>query len=75
MWPGSASGLPYSIGINGGVFWYSAPATASHKFYTNGTNTFTIDTTGNVSCTGLISSNSGISQFKYIYILLIQMEK
>ena len=32
LWPGSASGLPYAIRINGCVLWYSAPATASHKF-------------------------------------------
>ena len=77
MWPGSASGLPYSIGSNGSFFWYSAPDTGSHNFYTNGTNTFTIDSAGNVSCSGLMTSNSGTSQFKYIYIyiLLIQMEE
>ena len=67
LWPGSGSGLPYSIGINGGVLWYSVPATGSHKFYINGTDTFTIDISGNVSCSGLITSNSGISQSKYIY--------
>ena len=44
----STSGYPYSIGINGGVLWYSAPATASHKFCNNGTNTLTIDQNGNV---------------------------
>ena len=48
LWPGSTSGYPYSIGINGGVLWYSAPATASHKFYNNRTNTLTIDQNWNV---------------------------
>ena len=49
LWPGSASGYPYSIGINSSTLWYSAPAAASHQFYNNEVNTKTIDSTGNVS--------------------------
>ena len=34
--------------MNAATLWYSVPATASHKIYNNGTNTFTIDPNGNV---------------------------
>lgn len=46
LYPGTASIYPYSIGINNSVLWYSVPSGASHKFYNNGTNTVTIDSTG-----------------------------
>ena len=46
----------------------------NHKFYNSTTNTFTIDGSGNTSCSGSITagtnivSTSGISTFKSIYI-------
>ena len=39
---------PYSLGIETGALWHSVPSGASHKFYNNGTNTLTIDNTGNI---------------------------
>jgi hypothetical protein len=45
------------LGINTNSLWYSAPSGASHNFYNNGTNTFTIDSSGNVriNTTSIIS--------------------
>lgn len=52
---GGTGVYPYSIGRNTNVLWYSAPTGASHNFYSGGTNTLTIDSTGN------ITANSGIT--------------
>jgi hypothetical protein len=40
------TGYNYSVGINTDVFWHSAPATASYKFYSGATNTATLNNTG-----------------------------
>jgi hypothetical protein len=40
------NGYPYSVGINTDVFWHSAPATASYKFYSGATNTATLNNAG-----------------------------
>ena len=58
--PGSGTGYPYSIGINGRTLWYSVPGAAAHKFYNNGTNTLTIDQNGNVG-TGYIDASYKLS--------------
>jgi hypothetical protein len=56
---GTASICPYSLGINNSTLWYSVPSGASHKFYNNGVNTLTIDSTGNIYAnSGLISINA-----------------
>jgi len=39
-------GYAYSVGINTDVFWHSAPATASYKFYSGATNTATLNNVG-----------------------------
>ena len=44
------------------MLWYSAPATASHKFYNNGTNTLTIDQNGNVGI-GYIDTSYKLSVY------------
>ena len=40
------NGYPYSVGINTDIFWHSAPATASYKFYSGATNTATLNNAG-----------------------------
>ena len=74
IYKGTASTYPYSLGINASTLWYSVPATATHKWYSGGTNNMTLDgtnnltVTGNINSGGIITSASGISTFKYIYI-------
>jgi hypothetical protein len=71
---GTGSLYPYSLGINASTLWYSVPATATHKWYSGGTNNMTLDgtnnltVTGNINSSGIITSGSGISTFKRILI-------
>ena len=48
LYAGTATSFPYSLGINTNTLFYSVPANASHKFYNGGTNTLTIDSSGNL---------------------------
>lgn len=56
LYPGTASLYPYSLGINTNTLWYSTPTSASHKFYSGGTNTLTLDNLGNLTAIGIIDS-------------------
>ena len=42
LYPGSGSNFPYSLGINAGVLWYSAPNTAIHSWYISGNSYMTL---------------------------------
>jgi hypothetical protein len=64
---------PYSLGINTNSLWYSVPSGASHNFYNNGTNTLTIDSTGNVGIGTApdVTYRLNVSDYvklKYLYI-------
>ena len=52
----------YGFGITAGTVMYSSQS--FHKFYnsSNNANTFTIDSTGNVSCSGSITSGLILTQ-------------
>ena len=53
---GSSTTYPYSIGINTNTIWYSIPSGASHKFYSGGVNTLTLDNLGNLTTSGSIDT-------------------
>ena len=55
---GGAGFHPYSIGRNTNELWFSTPAATSFKFYTAGTNTFTLNPTGNLTVNGTITNGS-----------------
>ncbi len=64
---GTASIYPYSLGINTNTLWYSAPSGASHKFYNNGVNTFTIDSTALTN----YNSSTTFGIIHLVHVLLI----
>ena len=74
LYQGNASSYPYSLGINTSTLWYSAPATASHRWYIGGANNMTLNSANSLTVSGsiiagrVITSASGISTFRYIYI-------
>ncbi len=47
------------MGINTNELWYSVPSGASHKFYNNGTNKLTINSSGNL---GIGTTNNIVSR-------------
>jgi hypothetical protein len=51
----------YGFGIASGTLMYSSQS--FHKFYnsSNNANTFTIDSTGNISCTGTLTTGSNLT--------------
>ena len=53
---------PYSLGINASQLWYSAPTGAKHSFYINGTEYFTINSTGSLN---VVSDDTYIASFKH----------
>jgi hypothetical protein len=59
-------GEDYGFGVNGYTLRYNAALSASHKFYTGSTNTFTIDDTGNISTTGTITEAGTLLTSKYL---------
>jgi len=59
LYSGSVSTYPYSFGINTNELWYSTPSGASHKFYNNGTNILTLNSTGDITISGSINITSG----------------
>jgi len=50
LWNGDSGNYPYSLGMNNNTMWYSTPNGASHKFYTNGSNTVTFNQSFNIIC-------------------------
>lgn len=58
LYSGSVSTYPYSFGINNNELWYSAPLGASHKFYNNGTNILTLNSSGNITISGSMNITS-----------------
>lgn len=55
--PGSAANTyPFSLGVNTNYLWYLVPPSKSHKFYSGGTNTLTLDGSGNLTATGEINA-------------------
>ena len=61
-------GEDYGFGINGYTLRYNAAASASHKFYTGSTNTFTIGDTGNISTLGTITEAGTLLTSKYLQL-------
>jgi hypothetical protein len=53
-------GEDYGFGINGYTLRYNAALSASHKFYTGSTLTFTISDTGNITSIGSCTATSFI---------------
>ena len=51
---GTSTTYPMSIGVESGSLWISSPNTI--KLYNNGTNTFTIDSSGNVGIENIDTS-------------------
>lgn len=60
MFPGSASSYPYSIGVEGGIMWFSAPSGSGYKWYNNGTQLMILNSTGALTTTGAITAFSDI---------------
>ena len=58
LYSGSASAYPYSFGINNNELWYSAPLGASHKFYNNGNNILTLNSSGDITISGSMNITS-----------------
>ena len=54
LYPGTSTTYPYSLGIESNSLWMSSPNTI--KLYNKGTNSFTIDVSGNV---GIGTTNPG----------------
>ena len=46
LYPGTSSAYPYSLGINGGTLWYSAPTGATHNWYIGGNSCMALVSTG-----------------------------
>jgi len=46
LWPGADNNTPYSLGIAGGVLWYTVPTGANHVFYVGTTERTRINTSG-----------------------------
>jgi hypothetical protein len=61
-------GEDYGFGINGYTLRYNAAASASHKFYTGSTNTFTINGDGNISTLGTITEAGTLLTSKYLQL-------
>ena len=56
LYEGTASAMPYSLGIDASTLWYVVPTSASYKWYTNTANTMTLDTNGNLNVAGDITA-------------------
>jgi hypothetical protein len=61
-------GEDYGFGINSFTLRYNAGLTASHKFYTGSTNTFTIHGDGNISTLGTITEAGTLLTNKYLQL-------
>jgi hypothetical protein len=47
--PGTATEVPFSIGIDNDTLWYAVPSASRHVFYTGITERMRIDSSGNIS--------------------------
>ena len=51
LFPGTSSVYPYSLGINAGTLWYSAPTSSTHNWYVGGVNNMTLNSGGTLVLT------------------------
>jgi hypothetical protein len=58
---GTSDNTPYSLGINGSTLWYTVPTGASHVFYIGTTERVRINSDGNLTVTGNLSTEGATS--------------
>ena len=46
LFPGTSSAYPYSLGLNAGTLWYSAPTSSTHNWYVGGNSCMALINTG-----------------------------
>ena len=66
LYPGTATTYPSSLGIESNALWVSSPN--SIKLYNNGTNSFLIDSSGNVTVNGKTTFNNSSTNFGIIHL-------